>query len=225
VLSGAINTSEYDIDVYVLNIGMHLLPLLRSVYYDIRFIEFHRVDQLPKDAVEIILPGIGMPQFKDYYNEMDNSFGLSANDNPFYKLGNMPTQSQSKNIIPSIRQLVYQRLNLGAMGNNEPYEDANSSKQYDNRCILLISRETDRQYFSHFAARSNFDRLRENLDMRAFHFTGEHVYTSMHYSDSTAGERRSILNEDALVAYLRNVYIKHYCFKFRNFIIDILPNL
>ena len=57
------NKSITPASIYVLDIGLFLLPLLRSIFPEIHFIGFWSLSQLPRDedVAEAHLYGVGMP--------------------------------------------------------------------------------------------------------------------------------------------------------------------
>ena len=164
-------SEKYGAEIFVLDIGLYLIPLLRTVFPDLSFRPFHSIDDLPRHYESVDVYGLGFPE--------------GDNDNPF--------QIMSGKAHPSvIRDVILTNLNIESRA----------------ECIVQISRQLLPGNLEAFHARAALDASREAPGLRDFHDVGGPVYTAMHYYASTAQERRSIKNEQAVFRELVRVFNK-----------------
>lgn len=170
---GKLSRISVGAPVYVLDIGLYILPLLRTVFPSVAFVPFSSLQDLPQMYEIVQLKGPGMARFGNNENPFVTAFGKD---------------------IMKIRNVVYDSLNITAKAT----------------CIVLLSRQMDPRNLENFHSKSVLDRKKESPFLRTFHNAGEHVYTAMHYSDSTAHERRAMKNEMSLFKQMSKVFNKKY---------------
>lgn len=173
--------------IYVLDIGLYLLPLLRTVFPNLTFISFTSASAVPSNAEPVDLTGIGMASFSSLSEPPSNSTGLSK----FFDLLLSPFNFPRLSVI---RDIVYQQLNLTSLP----------------QCIVLVSRVMSPSKLSAFHARHSLDQSRESHDLKPFHDLGPFVHTAMYYLQSTAHERRGIQNEHLLFRQLIKIFNKKF---------------
>jgi hypothetical protein len=175
--------------IYVLDIGLYLLPLLRTVFPSLRFVPFSSTDTLPPDCEPVDLTGLGMAPFSLLGQPPSPATGHST----FFD----PLLAQTSSPLSVIRDIVLSQLNL-------------SSTSQSPQCIVLLSRTMSPEGIAAFHERHLLDLSREAPDLKPFHDLGPHVHTALFYLSSTAHQRRAIVNEDQLFVHLARVFNKKF---------------
>ena len=173
--NGQLDRCHQGAPIYVLDVGLYMLPLLTATFPQLSFVPFYRIDDLPPVYEVVTLRGPGMARF-------------GSDSNPFHAVFG------GEEGMRTIREVILKQLGITPQGT----------------CIVLLSRQMDPHNLRNFHLKSSLDRSRESPFLRWFHYTGEHVYTSLYYGDTTGHERRTIRNEQALFQEMAKVFNKKY---------------
>lgn len=87
------SSNKYPVSVYILDIGLYLVPLFQSVFQHIRFIPFHSITDIPSYHQAVHLYGVGMAQ-------KDNNYS------------NLFKTRLSTSHIAVVRDVIYQQLGI-----------------------------------------------------------------------------------------------------------------
>ena len=117
--------------------------------------------------------------------------------NPFLLL-----YKDDKVSMGNIRDLIFHRLNI--------YPKA--------KCVILLSRSTTQSKLMKFKSKTLLDMSRDEPGLAAYHDTGDHIYTALHYNPTTSQQRRFIINEKDIFMKLQSVLEGKYgvCVKMIN---------
>jgi hypothetical protein len=171
---------EHNASIYVLDIGLYLLPLLQTIYPQIHFIPFTSHAHLPQYYEPIDLLGVGFFEYTPGEEIIDPYKTLAA--------------AAGQQNIQIIRDVIFTQL------------DAKPNPQ----CLVLISRRLQDQNLKSFHQKHLLDESNEAPGMNEYHHAGSGVYTAFHYYATTAQERRIILNEQKVFHDLVHVFHKKY---------------
>ena len=211
ILDGDIAPTKHT-PIHVLDIGLYLLRTLRAHFPHLTFFGFRRAADVPPPCVPVDLHGVGitalhapsrmgalrLPGVREAALER---FGLSG--------------AQPRGIL-----IISRNKKVAACGKTHPvathtYPPPSPSHRPStvpsHRPLHRPCRPSPHQVDGSskggaFERRALQDRREDQPDLHAFHSLGAHVYTAMHYLESSGAGRRTITNEHELLEGLQRTH-------------------